>query len=169
MWPDSQWELPIWQKFYVFGGHFWRVYLVSNVEPTLLFDWANLRCFKDQILIGPWIAEWYNTRLWTLEFCALDREFEPQWGPVWSDWAIYWTLGNFSKPVQTISLPKSPSFLDNFCKGHYWATFIDIWQLFTGHTNCLPSSFYASIYNRQAIQSITNDLGIPRQVYFLGG
>ena len=24
---------------------------------------------------------------------------------VWPDWAIYWTLGNFSKPVATISLP----------------------------------------------------------------
>ena len=33
------------------------------------------------------------------------------------DWAIYWTLGNFSKPVATNSLPKSPTFLGNFCKG----------------------------------------------------
>ena len=38
-------------------------------------------------------------------------------GSVWPDWAIYWTLGNFSKPVATISLPKSPTFLGNFCKG----------------------------------------------------
>ena len=30
---------------------------------------------------------------------------------------IYWTLGNFTKPVATISLPKSPTFLGNFCKG----------------------------------------------------
>ena len=37
--------------------------------------------------------------------------------PVWPDWAIYCTLDNFSKPVATISLPKSPTFLDNFCKG----------------------------------------------------
>ena len=36
---------------------------------------------------------------------------------VWPDSAIYWTLGNFSKPVATISLPKSPTFLGNFCKG----------------------------------------------------
>ena len=33
------------------------------------------------------------------------------------DWAIYWTLGNFLKPWATINLPKSPSFLGNFCKG----------------------------------------------------
>ena len=32
-------------------------------------------------------------------------------------WAIYWTLGNFLKPLTTINLPKSPTFLGNFCKG----------------------------------------------------
>ena len=37
--------------------------------------------------------------------------------PVWPDWAIYWTLGNFSKPFATINLPKSPTFLGNFSKG----------------------------------------------------
>ena len=48
------------------------------------------------------------------------------------------------KPVETISMPKSPTFLGDFCKGVkifnysseiiFWATFIHIWQLFTGHT-----------------------------------
>ena len=33
------------------------------------------------------------------------------------DWAIYWTLGNFSKPLTTINLPKSLTLLGNFCKG----------------------------------------------------
>ena len=33
---------------------------------------------------------------------------------VWPDWVIYWTLGNFSKPLATINLPKSPTFLSNF-------------------------------------------------------
>ena len=33
--------------------------------------------------------------------------------PVWPDWAIYWTLGNFSKPVATISFPKYTTFLGN--------------------------------------------------------
>ena len=36
---------------------------------------------------------------------------------VWPDWPIFWSLGNFSKPVATINLPKSHSFLGNFCKG----------------------------------------------------
>ena len=33
---------------------------------------------------------------------------------VWPDWAIYWTLGHFSKPFATIYLPKSPTFLGYF-------------------------------------------------------
>ena len=35
---------------------------------------------------------------------------------VWPDWAINWTLCNFLKPLATINLPKSPTFLCNFCK-----------------------------------------------------
>ena len=36
---------------------------------------------------------------------------------VWPDWAIYSTLCNFLKPLAAINLPKSPTFLGNFCKG----------------------------------------------------
>ena len=36
--------------------------------------------------------------------------------PVWPDWAIFCTLGNFFKPLATIYLPKSLTFLGNFCK-----------------------------------------------------
>ena len=48
---------------------------------------------------------------------------------------IYCTLGNFSKPVGTIILPKLPTFLGYFCKRvqklsflmkYFWGTFIDI-------------------------------------------
>ena len=35
---------------------------------------------------------------------------------VWPDWAICWTLGNFSKPLATTNLPKSLTFLSNFLK-----------------------------------------------------
>ena len=41
----------------------------------------------------------------------------PSSQPVWPDWAIFWTLGNFLKPLATINLPQSPPFLGNFCKG----------------------------------------------------
>ena len=33
------------------------------------------------------------------------------------DLAIYWTLTKFLKPLATINLPKSLTFLRNFCKG----------------------------------------------------
>ena len=36
---------------------------------------------------------------------------------VWPDWAIYCTLGNFSKPVATIIVPKLSTFRAIFCKG----------------------------------------------------
>ena len=35
---------------------------------------------------------------------------------VWPDWAIYWTYGKFLKPLATINLPKSPTFLGIFVK-----------------------------------------------------
>ena len=62
--------------------------------------------------------------------------------PVWPDWAIYCTLGNFSKPLAAINLPKSPTFLGNFCKGVkilfylYLATlYWSYWLItLTGHT-----------------------------------
>ena len=53
-------------------------------------------------------------------------------------------------PVATISLPKFPTFLGNFCKGVkifnfsseiILATFVDIWQLFTGHTGCAAQNY----------------------------
>ena len=56
------------------------------------------------------------------------------------DLVIYWTLSNFLKPLAAIILPKSPTFLGNFCEDvkiyHFsieiicWATFIDIWRFF---------------------------------------
>ena len=36
---------------------------------------------------------------------------------VWPDWTIFCTLGKFLKPLTTINLPESPTFLGNFCKG----------------------------------------------------
>ena len=35
---------------------------------------------------------------------------------VWQNWAIYWTLHNFSKPLATINLPKSSTVLGIFVK-----------------------------------------------------
>ena len=59
---------------------------------------------------------------------------------VWPDLVIFCTLGNFLKPLATINLPKSLTLLGNFRIGvksyHFGATFIDIWQFFSGHTGC---------------------------------
>ena len=52
-------------------------------------------------------------------------------------------FGHLFKAFGNLFLPKSPTFSGNFCKGFkifnlsseiIWATFIDIWHLFTGHT-----------------------------------
>ena len=59
---------------------------------------------------------------------------------MWPDWALYYTLGNFSKPVEKIILPKSPTFLANLCKVvkifHFAREIIlgNFLQFFTGHT-----------------------------------
>ena len=60
---------------------------------------------------------------------------------VWPDLAIFWTLGNFLKPLATINLPKFPN---NFCKGvkiyHFGSEIIfrqllqTFGDVFSGHT-----------------------------------
>ena len=63
--------------------------------------------------------------------------------PKWPDSAIYWTLDNFLKPLATINLPRSPTFLGNFCKGvkiyHFSSeiilgNFYRHFVIFSGHT-----------------------------------
>ena len=85
--------------FYYFDSSY-----IQNVNEIILQpkSLTNLR------VALPWYADikhhnWLK-QSWDLE-------------PVWPDWAIYWTLGNFSKPVATISLRKSRTFLGNSCKG----------------------------------------------------
>ena len=50
----------------------------------------------------------------------------------WPDWAIFCNLGNFLKPLATINMPKSPTFLGNFCKGvkiYHFSSEINFGQL----------------------------------------
>ena len=57
---------------------------------------------------------------------------------VWPDWTIYWTLDKFLKPLATINLPKSPTFLCNFCKGvkiYHFSSEIVIGQLLKSFGN----------------------------------
>ena len=72
-------------------------------------------------------------------------ESEGQWekGAMWPYWAIYWTLGNFLKPLATIILPKPLTFLGNFCGGvksiiflvkSFLGNFNKHLAIFSGHT-----------------------------------
>ena len=72
---------------------------------------------------------------------------------MWPDWAIYCTLGDFTKPVATNILPKLPTLLGNLCNGVkivYFSIEIIFWQLFTAHADWLEIIFaylfLASIY-----------------------
>ena len=68
----------------------------------------------------------------------------PRWlAPVWPGLVIFCPLGNHSKLVAIITLPKSPTSLGNFCKGvkiihflvnSFWAIFIHIWRFLSDHT-----------------------------------
>ena len=49
-------------------------------------------------------------------FCPATRLIGCCTGAVRPDWAIYWTLGNFLKPLATIIVPKSSTFLGNFVR-----------------------------------------------------
>ena len=68
-----------------------------------------------------------NSSINFIIYCCVGKEFRRKlvalfckksvWKVVWPDWAIYLTLGNFSKPQATIIFPTTPTFLGNFCKG----------------------------------------------------
>ena len=57
-------------------------------------------------------------------FCLRHLCFHSKWRAVWPDLPIYWTLGNFSKPLATISLPKTPTFLGNFLEVSKYLIFL---------------------------------------------
>ena len=60
---------------------------------------------------------------------------------------------------EIIILPKSPTFLGNFCKGvkifNFWSTFIDIWRLFIDHTE-----FKA---NKASFDTLNDSFGVGKR------
>ena len=65
----------------------------------------------------------------------------PGWkAPVWPNWQFIGILANFQNLCAAINLPKYLTFLSNFCEVFNFSSeiilgyFLDIWQLFTGHT-----------------------------------
>ena len=78
----------------------------------------------------------YSTKL--IGRCDAQKTLRPWLAPVWPDCAIYWTLGNFSKPVATI---KSTTFLGTFLKVSKSFIFLVKSFLVTFHwSHCLAHS-----------------------------
>ena len=79
-----------------------KAIVMQNYAPKYLlqFNWPTFCCFTSGIDFLP--EKFYNI-------------YRPP--SLWPDWAIYWTLGIYSNPLAIINLPKSPTFLGNFCKG----------------------------------------------------
>ena len=118
-------------------GIFWLTRTQTTFGLIAFILWALTSCsywtiFHNFPFAGIWI------------FGGCKRFFEWFSHPaVWPDWAIYWTLGNFLKPLAKINLPKSPTFLGNFCKGvkifHFSSkiilgNFYRHLAIFSGHT-----------------------------------
>ena len=76
--------------------------MVYEIYSTLVFYATTVTAF---ISIGK---VYFSVTLAMLTFM--------KWGAVRPDRAIYWTLGNFLKPLATINLPKFPTFLGDFFK-----------------------------------------------------
>ena len=83
--------------------------ITTNVYFTVFISELNLLLLN----ANSWkqVKRMFDKMSWSMEHIIRRR-----W-TVWPDWAIYWTLGNFLKPLAAINLPKSPTFLGNFCIG----------------------------------------------------
>ena len=89
-----------------------KLIVLRYVWPKFLFTYTIHRCAKGYF----WNEESYPIKTDLGSIQALPKP--PVRSPaVWPDLAIFWTLGNFLKPLAAINLPKSPTFLGKFCKG----------------------------------------------------
>ena len=121
----------------VFGLQFQKKFVKTSEKVQkskfLIFFEASEKCFA---LNFDNILTWEPNRI--ISVFGFNSSNEKSDRAVWPDWAIYF-LGNFSKPVETIILPKLPTFLGNLYKGvkifHFsseiiFGQLLDIWQLF---------------------------------------
>ena len=108
---DEQWFTKKKNDFWVFENirietnrYWWDIVKLLGKQshhcPTKVICFSSYKCYKTLLM-----------------YLELEDGQQIGWYSVWPDWAIYWTLGKFSKPLATINLPKSPTFLGNFCKG----------------------------------------------------
>ena len=95
--------------------------LIEAAFISFKFEWIKVK--RNPLICSP---------MWPAELKGTNGH---KWS-VWPDLGIYWTLGSFSKPLATINLPKSPTFLGNFCKGVkiiHFSSEISFRQLFFRH------------------------------------
>ena len=123
----GQYSWPIWVKEYCWASS---------------ASWTGLEVTSGQCFLGR------NLDLHEIYFdswtCTQECNTSFKQRSVWPDLEIYRNLGILLKLLATINLHKSPTFLGNFMErcqnlqffywNHFWATFIDIWWFFSGHT-----------------------------------
>ena len=119
VWPDFAKFRHFGTTYYDFGNIL-TVYLVFGKSMNIFCpkNYAIRQFFivvKSQIF-NSYLAMNNRKHLKTLIAHIFESGIYWSWA-VWPDWAIYWTLGNFLKPLAIIDLPKSPTFFGNFCKG----------------------------------------------------
>ena len=85
-------------------------------------------------------------------------------------------FNTFVKPLATINLPIFPTLLCNLGKGvkiyHFWATFIDIWQFFSGHTTTTLTGKHSVVRNKPIcapnLKSLWNQICRIRILFWQG-
>ena len=116
----------------------------SNSIPYWLFQMRALSKFRFDLLSRALRQFAYQ------QLPRRDTLFDDN-TPVWPDWVIYWTLGNFLKPLATTNLFKSLTFLGYYCKGvkiyHFFTeiilgNFYRHLAIFSGHTVCEMSGWW---------------------------
>ena len=96
---------------------FWQLIQIAKIRSKFSIDSIS-NCSIDLLFL----YDFKKVQLiqFIPRYCVSSTEKEahlPTYLAVWPDWAIYWTLGNFLKPLATINLHQSPPFLGNFYKG----------------------------------------------------
>ena len=118
---------------------------IKSWKTELNYTWFGLKgkgsflTFKLRSLPLVWYTTWWLDL--SCRGCKISWMLRSY--PVWPDWAIYWTLGNFLKPLATNNLSKSPTFLAIFVKvlksiiflvKSFLGNFYRHLAIFSGHT-----------------------------------
>ena len=99
-------------RFYVPRYQYCRAFIaLTDKIDIVIFPKFSYKDYFSNLMTLLSLYNYINFSIRLIHFAAFLLE------SVWPDWAIYWTLDNFLKPMAAINLSKSPTFLGNFCKG----------------------------------------------------